>query len=248
MSLLTLACGPKAGGGGVGTDGGTAGATGGTAGATGGTAGATGGTAGATGGTAGSGGTEGGTGGDPCGEYADEDEVGPAVRVVITNSTMEPIYVTEAASCGQAPLFTLDEDGEARPWWVGDCSFTCGTIMNGGCGCPGICALDAVLRIDPGGSFDTQWPGHVLEPIELPEACVDFCGRECSLLRQAGSGQFTFTVGAGTERSCADIPCTAECWDNGDGWCRMVGQIGGRRISADAELTYPDQVDVEVVF
>ncbi len=224
-SLLALGCGPTADGGG--TDGGTAGTGG---------------------GSSSGGGSGGGSGSQGCGEFSNEDLIGPQVEVVITNPGTEPIYLTDAEDCGSAPLFDLSRDGTPLSWHLGECSFTCQGLVEGLCVCPGACAIDSVLRIDPNGSYVTEWGGQYLEAAELTGACANECGTSCNIRRQSEDGTYTFTVEAGTDFICSDGPCTDECWQRGDGWCRMHGQTAGTTRSASEDLNYPERSSLEVLF
>jgi hypothetical protein len=230
VALLALAlagCGPKAGG--SGDDGGS------------GTAAGTSATSGASSG--------GGSSGGACDGFANDRDIGPEVRVRVTNATMTPIYLTEAASCGSSVPFELARDGAEVDWWLGDCSFTCEQHLSSDCGCNDICRLDTVVRVDPGGVFPLAWPGSILEAAELPPQCpTTYCGPECKILRQAPPGSYELTVRVGTEHACGAPACDAQCWDSGDGWCRMEGQAAGQTLQASGSLSFPDQTAVDVVF
>src|SRR5688500_14393895 len=90
------------------------------------------------------------------------------------------------------------------------CPASCRDVLDDvACGCSfvGVCPA-TLVRIAPGGVYDSAWSGAVQGMTTLPDACVpDECWfTDCQVASQAPAG--TYTLGS---RHSKSIPCGPDC-------------------------------------
>ena len=180
-----------------------------------------------------------GTGGGGACDPSDAD-IGPPVTVRLTNDRDVPIYFTQTVQCEVGSPFSITLDGDPVPWIPGPCT-TCGEALQGACQCPVPCFADAVIRVDPGGVWEGQWPGSVAVTAQLTPDCVsEFCGDTCIALEQAAPGSYAVEATAWTDVDCQGMPCACSESPPPDGWCTVTGQVAGDSTPRPVPFDYPD--------
>lgn len=223
---MALACGGSTDGGGSGGSAGT-GAVG-------------------SGGVGGTGG--GGTGGLDCSAYHDMPPA-QGVTVRFENARTEAIFVTSADTCGATFPFELHDSANQKVRILaGGCGFTCEDLQTFSGGCPAVCLIPPLHRLEPGGSFELAWGGAVYQDVSMPSACwfEDVgSGAQCAQAVPPAQGSYTFTAAAGTD--CA----TCTCQPDANGHCEVSdpsSQVGGQTLTATAAANLPGGASVKLVF
>jgi hypothetical protein len=191
---------------------------------------------------------DGGTG-DPCDPFRAPDTIGPAVAVTIENSTDADVYIWNARDCSILEVFALSGPGDSGPkrWFLDLCEITCDSVMDGGCACPGACPQDTLIRITPGGHYETTWPGSVFFADVLPDVCVsEMCMPECMHEVQADTGTYTLEAAGSDTANCMPEPC--ECEMQPEGHCFVSGQLADTPLQATATVDYASETAVTVTF
>lgn len=187
--------------------------------------------------------------GDPCDPFRAPDSVGPAVAVTIENTSDEDVYIWSARDCAMVEPFALAGPGDsgAKRWSLDWCEFTCDAVMDGGCACGGACPQDTLIRIIPGGSWETTWPGAVFVPDVLPDVCAhEMCGADCLHEVQADDGTYTLEVAGSHTATCMPEPC--ECEMEPEGNCHVPGQLAETPLQATATVDYAAETTVTLEF
>lgn len=188
------------------------------------------------------------TTGDPADCEPSDDDIGPAVEVTIFNETGAALYLTESTACNFGAPFAITLGGESLDWLFGICD-SCADALQGLCMCPGPCAQDTVIRIDPDGRYVGTWPGANIFAATLTPECTDeFCGSQCNALAQAEPGDYTASAVASSMVVCDADPC--DCMDapDPDGWCRIGNAHTDGGVTGETAFAYPGETAVEITF
>lgn len=186
---------------------------------------------------------------DVCEDPA-EEVVGPTVTVTVRNAGAADIFVRGHGFCGD-PIFTVnDADDDPLITWIGaDCPPSCSVVLqHGECGCNDIGCAPGVVKIAPGGAFVDSWSGGRFDIIQPPAACVpESCvGQSCSVRRQTEPGTYTVAAHANSAFVCTIGDCA--CEPGAEGWCVVPDVELDPVATVAAELHYPDDGAVELVF
>jgi len=194
---------------------------------------------------------------DTCESF--EDETSSEITIRISNETAEPIFLgpTESGLCssGDLPAFEIvDPSSRPRKTELSLCEWTCEDEQDGIGGCPPACLTTHVLRIDPGGSFDSVWSGVFFDRVEMPAACHfepdQSANRECLKATAAPAGLYRVRAQGWSDVECDD-GADCECPDDaGAGSCLLAS---GRKVMGTSRLvtvehTYPTPDLVEIRF
>ncbi len=210
---------------------------------------------GGSGGSSGSGGSgaygaSGGSGGDTCADYADEAPQ-TGVTFMLRNKRTTPIYLGGESNCGPAQLFTVDGESGSVQLQAGGCGNTCEALQQHGDFCTGACLLPPVIRIDPGGSYATNWDGTSYESRNMPTSCyvdLNTAASSCDQRIIVADGSYTATVGAATDIVCNDVGI-CDCSSDENGSCEIQSAaLDGIPIEAKATLSWPSASVIDVVF
>lgn len=190
------------------------------------------------------------TSGDLCAEFEDVDPA-PAVQISLHNAGSAPVFLFHVTFCDSVPLVEMSgPDSDApTPWTRPTCSFTCGQVIEGICGCPAICPTDTILMIAPGGTHSFAWTGAIFNEVALPLQCGADCGDSCLRQTQAASGIYKMIARAATTAIICEDPNVCTCEPNIDGWCDVQASgIGAEPRLAEAMLNYPNQQQITLTF
>lgn len=191
--------------------------------------------------------------GDVCEDPSDVG-IGPAVAVHLRNNGDVDLFVEVLGGCSGAAPYVLRDGGDKVVQSKSDvCPTPCRIVLEGGdCGCSdvGVCQV-AVVRIAPGGVYDSAWSGAVHGWVTPPAECLpDGCGGTvCATETQAPAGSYTLA-----SRHSRSIPCDLDqcaCEPSSEGWC-IAADTGGIRLGpaeppVEVSFTYPDTTDVTLV-
>ncbi|UQA62813.1 hypothetical protein [Polyangium aurulentum] len=151
------------------------------------------------------GGNQGGTA-SLCDEFRDEASPGNVVFRV-TNKRATPIYYDDNGECSRA--FRVGE-GDAEPISPSlTGSPSCGWYMDNTDQGPLDCLTSEHKTLGPNESVDLAWDGRVIEPHELPDACVahrDFTPT-CDKLVALDAGTLTVHLTFAADEHCTEGFC-----------------------------------------
>jgi hypothetical protein len=182
------------------------------------------------GGTAGTGGSIGmaGEGGSAglCSAYDDESPALSNVNVAIHNQTSAPIYLgQEMVTCAVAPLFQV-QDAAGKTYTLGpdsSCRQRCNAEV---VGCPTICPYPTTIALQPGEVYNTQWSAMYFEVQQLPPECTSPNGsQQCSQVKAARAGVYTFSAFAGSGVDCSAVTGTCGACVPDSGGCSLPGSV-----------------------
>ncbi|MBZ5709260.1 hypothetical protein [Nannocystis pusilla] len=196
--------------------------------------------------------TSGGAG-DVCEDPSDVG-IGPVVAVHLRNDGDANIFVEALSGCPGATPYDLRDANDAVVQSKSDvCPASCRNVLeNGGCECSnvGVCPV-SVVRIAPGGVYDSAWSGAVHGTAMLPATCLpDGCeATSCQIEEQAPAGTYTLA-----SRYSKSIPCSPDlcsCEASSEGWC-IIAETNGLRLGpteppVEVTFSYPDTTDVTLV-
>jgi hypothetical protein len=187
------------------------------------------------------------TTGDPADCEPSDDDIGPAVEVTILNQTDTVLYLPESTECTFGSAFAISLGGEVLDWIYGICD-SCADALQGLCMCPGPCAQDTVIRVDPGGRYVGSWPGADMFIATLTPDCIDECGSQCNALAQAEPGDYLASAVASPTIICDIEPCDCLDTPDPDGWCRIGNAHADAGATVEAAFAYPGETAVEITF
>jgi hypothetical protein len=189
------------------------------------------------------------TGEPSCEVYRTQGEIAPAVTITVRNESSAPIYFMPHG-CGGAFAFDITTSlNEPVPYLLdSECTpNTCaGFVDSSDCirACND-CGVPSAGRVEPGGTGEATWPGHILTELELQGECVpaDGCPATCVRPDQAPTDEYNvdFTVYRTCTGNCeCDGPSPGVCplW-NGE----QLADPGTRFTTID----YPTQTTAEIV-
>jgi len=173
--------------------------------------------------------------------------------VRVQNNRSTPIYLGDPnAGCGPTPVFALsDASGTPVEQYPGGCGNTCEQLQHQGDYCTGACMMPILVRINPAGSYDSNWAGTVFEARDMPLACYfdqSFTPQTCDQRLVAETGSYTVKVEAYADASCNVGSC--DCTPDANGSCEVSsgGQPTGAALGSQAQISFPNDSLVEVVF
>lgn len=202
-----------------------------------------------------------------CEAFAPPDAPDMVIEVVLQNERDEAIYVDPHQggdpSCDAVYPFALAtadtfEDFPEKEL-VRGCRNACSDT--GSCeepSCPAICAVNPLIRIEPGAHYTVEWTAVTYRETRLPSSCADCDGVEEPVLDcvqreslEPGS-MYTFTAAAGTTLS-PDCPAQdCDCEPGPDGWCLIESYEGGTLVldptNASTLITWDQDPTVTIVF
>jgi hypothetical protein len=170
---------------------------------------------------------------------------GPSKMISLTNASAGAVFLFHVNFCEEVPPIEISGPGSDVPvkWTVDSCEFTCGTAIEGACGCPAFCPTDQILMIAPGGTYSFGWGGALFAEATLPAGCSQdvSCGPECLRVEQAAPAVYTLRARAATSAIiCESGEATCTCTPNAEGWCDVPATgIGAELKVAEATLDYP---------
>lgn len=156
--------------------------------------------------------------GDRCEEFRDETKPEP-IPISIRNDAQIPLFLP-FGPCSSFSLFAIQSLSDESNWALGACESTCEVPF-----CPQDCGSVGSIMIAPGGVVPVfQWDGMVLTPSVLPAECWEGdADMPCDVLRRAGAGDYTLTVGFSKELlGCDPEPCT--CDFEGFDFCQIFNK------------------------
>jgi hypothetical protein len=175
-------------------------------------------------------------------------DIGPAVEVTLRNNGAARLFLNLQEMCTTVLPIALRDAGDVAVKINKDaCENSCDEVLSGGCGCPAGCPIGAVIQLEPGGTFVTTWTGRVWNEVTMPAECpMNGCQPQCFAAAQAPAG--TYTVSARAHDMVGEcVACT--CEPGPEGSCEISGGLAmGAEAVAEAELVYPTQTGIEVVF
>ncbi len=193
----------------------------------------------------------GGGGGDPvCSAFAPTPGV-PIDPVVVTvrNDTAATIFLGAPNSpCKTPPVYRAEDVGGAPAVLsLGACELSCGQLQSVGCACAADCAIPEVIVVLPGGTYTTEWPRKVFQPVAMPSSCY----ADASCAEESCPGEFVadtllrFYVDAYPAAGCTEPDCG--CPPSLENWCSTSGMVSGAPVSVSLDWT-PDQDVLDFVF
>lgn len=168
-----------------------------------------------------------------CAHLVSEGEVAP-VTLRITNDGSEVVHLTSPISC-VAEHFAL-EDAEGRVFPAAHCQIPCEASLAGECGCLANCPLPPAIALHPGGVFEAEWDGFVVESREASPECAGECAGECAVRAPPAEGSMRALLALATELECGD---QCECTPGDQGWCEVPGGVLGDRVIVESSVQWP---------
>ncbi len=106
-----------------------------------------------------------------------------------------------------------------------------------------------MIRIEPGGYYDTSWSGTVFQQAFMPTDCyvdLNTAMDSCEQQLNAPSGSYAFSTSAHTAADCGGQPCT--CMPSAAGSCEISGgaELAGTTLTTTGKLDYPAALQVEL--
>jgi hypothetical protein len=203
--------------------------------------------AGCGGSTGGSGNATGGAGGTGSCDAFEDAPAASITSVILRNARSDAIWVSTGATCAFGPPFSLrDSSGASLPLSLDTCGNSCQELMqHGPYGCPALCAIPPVIRIDAGGSYTLDWGPSTLSTVHMPSACYftpPSAVASCQQIVEVPAGSYEFSADAGT--ACPDCSCVPDA----TGSCESPGgTVSGTTLSANMTASLPAE-SVEIVF
>lgn len=159
------------------------------------------------------------------------------VTLRFVNEGDEVVWLTGPGPCTN--VYASVEDAAGQLFSGTHCTLPCEAALLGECGCLSDCPLVDTIALEPGGAFETEWPGYVLE-VERQEATMECageaCAGECSLRTAPAEGMMRVTAAKAMALECDD---DCACEPNASGWCVAPGR------PTDAEFVERVELDVE---
>jgi len=174
-------------------------------------------------------------------------EVGPEVKISLQNGGDGTIWVDRRLFCGQVlPFDIIDAEGTKLNLTLGLCEFTCEEILAGGCDCQAGCAEpDQVVTIQPGETLELAWSGAHWPTFPVTEECAMGCETSCVARQQAAPGKYKVVArSSGALAECDKC----ECVESEPDLCVIDAIRAGDELVVEAELDYPAQTAVVIVF
>jgi hypothetical protein len=199
------------------------------------------------------GGTTGASGGKASCEGYEDTPFRDEVTVRYENAGEQPIYIGRTYfGCGPNESFLqLFDATQNELFWQGDRCMTCENLRLGPPRCPTNCPIPELVKVEPGGSYDSSWNGTYFERVSMPQACnaSGVQTNTCNKLMQAEPAPYTFLGTVWSDFECregANCPCTAV----GEGACLLAGDsvATGTRRAVTQVLGYPMQKLVTLRF
>jgi hypothetical protein len=140
------------------------------------------------------------TGGDACEAFmSDTDDLGPPVKLTLVNTDDDQVFVSTTGCGGLPAISLLDADQRDRLYAGSSCSPDVCQEFLGADSCSPICdncAPPFGRLIQPGGSFEMNWPGVLAETATMTAECAPGtdCQRDCAILRKAEPGTYSFGI------------------------------------------------------
>ncbi len=185
--------------------------------------------------------------GPSCQSFEDEPLPG-AVVATVRNEGSAPIFLTGVGCSFDIELSVTDPDGTDRVWKNGDCAFTCEDLQDNAGVCAAACAIPPVIMIAPGGSYDIEWNGALLEDAEMPEGCFfepqSPGPQACYQRRVAVDGDYTLSTNVWPEVFDFD---DVKCNPGPKGSCQLDAQVTGEVRAASGVVSYPSETKVDIV-
>jgi hypothetical protein len=174
-------------------------------------------------------------------------EVGPEVKISLQNGGDGTIWVDRRLFCGRVlPFDIVDAEGTMLNLTLGLCEFTCEEILAGDCGCQAGCGeFDQVVTIQPGETLELAWSGAHWPTFPVTEACSVGCETSCVARQQAAPGKYKVVArSSGALAECDKC----ECEESEPDLCVINAIRAGDELVVEAELDYPAQTAVVIVF
>lgn len=194
----------------------------------------------------------------------DNEPASQPVTFHLFNAREEVIILDSAAICAMLdpqPFVQIDavfgNDADAvnaafpvpqYGTWPGlggsDCRQTCEDIQAGDCSCRQSCTAGPMIRVEPGGSYASVWPGLLRVPQWIEDEClpdgpnVGFCpSGMCEAERPWGPGTYAARVREVIFDCTEGTAC--DCTPNADGWCTIAPLEPGSVEYTQAFFDYP---------
>lgn len=193
---------------------------------------------------------------EPCEGYLD-DTSDASVAIHISNQGTAPVYVTSDAVCGAFLPFEVRPAGESSPLAlsVWECS-ACSAFQDGTAPCTSDCPAQPVVRIEPGGDYETAWDGRQGIQDFMPESCYadeSEARATCDRLAMVDDGSYELVAHGHSGCSLLADGSECTCQSSGAGYCEVVGEavVEGYEQEVTGAFDYPPDrlspVTVELV-